>query len=98
MPGTPQSVTVAASSDDCTVEPALVAPGPINVTATASGDETVSVTVFGPKGGQFKKPYGRIASLKPGATKTFLVTLELGAYEVACIAEHDDHRDRLTAV
>lgn len=68
------------------------------VRATGNGIEEVRVVIFGPKDGRFNRPLGKIGSLSPGATKAVAVTLPMGAYEIACLTEEDEHRTRLTAV
>ncbi len=97
-PTTASVVHVDAGSRICTTDKTSVPFGQVTVIATSVGKKDVSVTVFGPKAGQWTKAIGVIPLLQPNQTKSMTINLPLGAYEVACQTARDDARARITAV
>ena len=90
-PTAPQLVRVLANPKNC-------AAGPITVTATSTADIPISVSLFAPEEGAFRKRIARIRVLRPGDTKTMSAELAQGAYEMACGTEVLESRKRLTAI
>ncbi|MGA9147164.1 MAG: hypothetical protein WBZ04_06365 [Candidatus Nanopelagicales bacterium] len=97
-PTAPQLVRVLANPKNCDMQPLLVAAGPITVTATSTADIPISVSLFAPEEGAFRKRIARIRVLRPGDTKTMSAELAQGAYEMACGTEVLESRKRLTAI
>ena len=97
-PLVPANVAVKASKYGCETDVATVPPGPVKITATGFGPKQVAVAIYAPKDGRWTKALGLIPTLLPGTTKSMVVELQLGAYEISCYTPRDDHRSRLTAV
>jgi len=80
------------------MQPLIVTAGSITVSATSTADIPISVALFAPADGAFRKRIARIRVLRPGDTKTMSAELAQGAYEMACGTEVLESRKRLTAI
>ena len=69
------------------MQPLIVTAGLITVSATSTADIPISVALFAPADGAFRKRIARIRVLRPGDTKTMSAELAQGAYEMACGTE-----------
>ncbi len=94
----PQLVKVLANPKNCDMQPLIVKAGSITVSATSTADIPISVALFAPADGAFRKRIARIRVLRPGDTKTMSAELAQGAYEMACGTEVLESRKRLTAI
>ena len=80
----PQVVKVTAGNNGCGPQPAVVSPGVIMITATNTANAVRIITLYGPESGRYTKVLGRIPTLAPGQQQSTLVTMDLGAFEIAC--------------
>lgn len=94
------AVTAVATgaTTDCTLDPYIIAQGPVSMTVTATGRVPVSVSIFAPDEGAFTKRLARVRILRSGESKAINLRLALGAYEVECASSGRSTRARLTAV
>ncbi len=94
----PQVVKVLANPKNCNVQPMIVNAGQITVSATSTADIPISVNLFAPQDGAFRRRIARIRILRPNETKTMSADLALGAYEMSCGTEVLESRTRITAI
>ncbi len=97
-PASPQVVKVLANPKNCNVQPMIVNAGQITVSATSTADIPISVNLFAPQDGAFRKRIARIRVLRPNDTKTMSADLAQGAYEMSCGTEVLESRTRITAI